>query len=684
MLCCVVSLAVKAQVNYSFAASSGTYTPISGTAATMTATSYDGGAAGLDEGYANGVPIGFSFSFNGGTPVTTVGIVSNGFLYFGSTSFTASSTFYTNDLTAGFSAQRPFIAPLWDDLLAGAIEYTTSGSAPNRVFTVQWSNVKWRYDAPAAAVSFQVKLYETTNVIEFIYSNLGGAVVSGGASIGLAATGTGSGNFMSLSSSGVAPTASTTSETTTIATVPATGQKYTFTPTVALTNDAQVVTINTLGKIPLAYGAGHTVKATVSNLGTSTQTNLMVTLNITGANTFTNTQTILSLASGASTTVTFAGFTPTNLGTNTVTVSVPSDQDNTNNSKVYTQDVTYRTYSYADNSPQNSALGYNTGAGLIVNKHTITGSGYVRTVSVFIASGGNAVGNSVYGVVLDAAGTIIGQSAPYTVQAADEGKYKLFTILAPPAITNQDFYVGLAQTANAVSGYYPVGTQTESPARAGAFYTAPLVGGAAPTQQTTFGRFMIAAGVESTLPVEITQFRGERKAPQNILYWTTVTESNNKGFSIERSIDGKNFSAIGFVATKAENGNSASVLNYSFADATPFAGTNYYRLKQTDLDGKITYSSIVELKGEKGGFFVSAAYPNPVRQNVTVIVSVPAAEKAFISLTDMNGQLVKQLNTSLASGDNTISMNVAELASGLYYIRVVSNNETKVVQFVKH
>ena len=89
---------------------------------------------------------------------------------------------------------------------------------------------------------------------------------------------------------------------------------------------------------------------------------------------------------------------------------------------------------------------------------------------------------------------------------------------------------------------------------------------------------------------------GEVNGKANLLYWTTATEKNNMGFEIQRSGDGYNFNKIGFVHTKAASGNSSLKLNYGFSDIGFSTGANYYRLKQTDRDGKFMYSGIIALK----------------------------------------------------------------------------------------
>jgi len=91
-------------------------------------------------------------------------------------------------------------------------------------------NVKWKNSATAGGISFQVKLYEANGKVEFIYHPEAGALASPSASIGITATAPNSGNYLSLNNATASPTASSTAETTTIATKPADGQVYAFTP----------------------------------------------------------------------------------------------------------------------------------------------------------------------------------------------------------------------------------------------------------------------------------------------------------------------------------------------------------------------------------------------------------------------------------------------------------------------
>jgi hypothetical protein len=201
--------------SYSFASSAGTFTPLTG------GTSVPVG----DDVISGAIPLGFSFTYAGNT-YTNVFASSNGFLSFNSTSGSSAG----NSMNTPDAASIPLIAPLWDDLdgFFGSNSYLTTGTAGNRVFTFEWLNNLWRYNASNPSVSFQVKLYEADGKIEFVYrSETGLTGSSPTASAGL--VGTTSGNYLSLSDLSAAATASTTVPTNNISAKPVTGQVFTFT-----------------------------------------------------------------------------------------------------------------------------------------------------------------------------------------------------------------------------------------------------------------------------------------------------------------------------------------------------------------------------------------------------------------------------------------------------------------------
>lgn len=171
----------------------------------------------------------FPFCY-GGQMYNKVQVSTNGVMFLGTTA-AGSNTF--NDLNA--STDRPAIAPLWDDLATGAsgnVNYVLSGVSPNRILSVEWKQMEWTYSGTTWAIEFQVKLYETSNRIEFCYNRNGNASAniagSPGASIGL--SGPTSGDFYSLGDVTASPTVSKLTETNTLATKPLTGQIYRWDP----------------------------------------------------------------------------------------------------------------------------------------------------------------------------------------------------------------------------------------------------------------------------------------------------------------------------------------------------------------------------------------------------------------------------------------------------------------------
>ncbi len=204
-----------AQISYNFTALSGAFSALSGSGITTVHS------AGADDAISAVVTLPFTFYY-GCQPYTTCQISTNGVMFLGTT---AAGSNLTNDLTG--STDRPAIAPLWDDLAVGtggSVRYETTGAAPNRVFTIEWLNMEWNYAATSAVISFQVKLYETSNRIEFIYRQESAGVNNGSASIGI--SGPTNGDFYSLDGTGASPLASKTVETTNLNTKPATGQIY--------------------------------------------------------------------------------------------------------------------------------------------------------------------------------------------------------------------------------------------------------------------------------------------------------------------------------------------------------------------------------------------------------------------------------------------------------------------------
>ncbi|PSK94505.1 putative secreted protein (Por secretion system target) [Taibaiella chishuiensis] len=204
--------------SYSYAPASGTFTEITGGTNVTDIES--------DEDYSGALPIGFTFNYCG-VDYTDVVASSNGWLSFGSPTTSASY----NDIGT-LPDIKPVLLPLWADLAGdmGEARYEVSGTAPNRVFTFQFKNWLWNYNASGAVISFQVKLYETTNVIEYIYRPESSSIYGFSTAVIGIVDDAGTPNYLSLNNSSATATASSTTYTNSIATKPANGQIYRFTP----------------------------------------------------------------------------------------------------------------------------------------------------------------------------------------------------------------------------------------------------------------------------------------------------------------------------------------------------------------------------------------------------------------------------------------------------------------------
>ena len=476
----------------SFTNLAGTYTDL-GTTGTVIAT------ANTDDANSAVQPIGFTFNYNG-TAYTQFVLNTNGYLKLGATA-PATPYFYTTEqVTTGgplnATTEPNLILPFNTDLTAGAAgtEYRvfTSGTAGSQVCTIQWKNVADKAGTIAtqyANISFQVKLYEASNQIDFVYNTATAGATSTATyrtvAVGLKGSSAATDQLITVQKASATAWASSlaqvgdypvqtgtnapTGHNVRSTTLPDAGRTYRFKAAVA--NDAGVLAVYTLGKIATPGALPHAVQAVVQNTGTTALTNLPVTLTVTGANAFTNTQTVASLAIGASTTVTFAAYPATlALGTNNVAVSIPSDGNTTNNLSTYTQSVTAQRLSTIDPAvtPDGALSVSSTAAGgVLAVKYSLPTTAVLNDVLVSFANTGSTVSYQV--IVYDATGTGSTPGAtlytsPTSARAATGGD---ITVTLPSVAVPATFYVGVKEVTTGGAG---INTQSESPLRPGTFY----------------------------------------------------------------------------------------------------------------------------------------------------------------------------------------------------------------------
>jgi trimeric autotransporter adhesin len=202
---------------------------------------------------------------------------------------------------------------------------------------------------------------------------------------------------------------------------------------------------------------------------------------------------------------------------------------------------------------------------------------------------------------------------------------------------------------------------------------------------TSFSGFYIHSTVSGfPLPVKVS-FAGEKAGSANFLRWTTTSETNNKGFELQRAADGQNFTSLGFIPSQAVNGNSSIDLHYNFTDNNP-AVKSYYRLKIISRDDKISYSNIILLRGEKPvKLTIGNLYPNPTADVLNIVLDAPVRDKVTLVITDLAGKIMKQEVVQVEAGTNTVDTRVNGLPAGTYIIKAIcaNNCESTVGRFVK-
>lgn len=174
--------------------------------------------------------------------------------------------------------------------------------------------------------------------------------------------------------------------------------------------------------------------------------------------------------------------------------------------------------------------------------------------------------------------------------------------------------------------------------------------------------------VTTPFPVTWVSFTGRKTEQSTVqLNWSTTNEINNRYFEIERSANGIEFASIG----KINAGTTpSSVKQYAFNDMKPYAGVNYYSLKQIDKDGRFTYSTVVRVNfDKKGASFV--VYPNPATDLATVRMLSDMKAVSF-RLNNAIGQTVYQLSTSAVKAGQEIKIPVKELPKGVYNLTVTN------------
>lgn len=177
-----------------------------------------------------------------------------------------------------------------------------------------------------------------------------------------------------------------------------------------------------------------------------------------------------------------------------------------------------------------------------------------------------------------------------------------------------------------------------------------------------------------TIPVELVSFNGKFIDGRVILNWKTSTETNNLGFAVEKSIDGKSFNEIGFVNG---NGTTTESKSYSFIDANlGIVSSLFYRLRQIDFNGQFKYSSVVNLEVNRiSTFKLLQNYPNPFNPSTTIEYTLQEKVHTKLAILNSLGEEVALLvNETQVQGYHAVDFNAKNLPSGIYFYRIQAGN----------
>jgi hypothetical protein len=191
---------------------------------------------------------------------------------------------------------------------------------------------------------------------------------------------------------------------------------------------------------------------------------------------------------------------------------------------------------------------------------------------------------------------------------------------------------------------------------------------------TSFSPFTVASSGQFPLAIRLSSITATNVGTRNKVQWKSETEDAGDSYELESSADGKKFTKI---ATVAANGKPST---YTQWDEQPVQGVNYYRVKLMNIDGSSSYSKVVTatVRGTEG--FSIEAYPNPVKNTVSVKVDGVVTGKATVVITDVTGKVVKAATEVLNNG---AEINVTDLANGIYLLNYTDDVRSESIKINK-
>lgn len=184
---------------------------------------------------------------------------------------------------------------------------------------------------------------------------------------------------------------------------------------------------------------------------------------------------------------------------------------------------------------------------------------------------------------------------------------------------------------------------------------------------------MSLTATAATLPVELTSVNVVPNKEALKVTWSTATETNNRGFEVQRSEDGTDFANVGFIEARGRSGYGT---DYTFNDEAVLKNTDYYyRLRQIDFDDSEMFSEVVIGALNDNVFAVGEIFPNPATTDATFALHLEEDQATVVTILDATGREVSSQSYDLRAGNHRLSLDVSKLTAGTYVAQVVSAKE---------
>jgi len=194
---------------------------------------------------------------------------------------------------------------------------------------------------------------------------------------------------------------------------------------------------------------------------------------------------------------------------------------------------------------------------------------------------------------------------------------------------------------------------------------------------TSFSPFIVTK--IDPLPVTWLSISGTHKNDDNYISWSTAAEMNNEYFVVEVSKDGFGYTETGHVPG---NGNTNTVQQYSYVHKNIKGVTYYYRVKQVDIDGKYSFSSVIKINPEVKTIYSTALSPNPVHEQSTVSIQSEKSTTITLTIIDFSGRTVSRRSENLIRGNNPFIIDLSGKPAGAYILNI-SNMQNETLETIR-